>query len=283
MVAHDMGTAPSGELRIFYRRLGHPGRLPVLIVHGLSYFSYDWLPVAARLSSDREVACMDMRGFGDSGWSSTWDYSVPSMASDIVAVLDHLGWRRVALVGHSMGGRSSTYAAAKRPERVAGVALIDFSPENAPAGSKRVAQSVGNTPETFATIDDAMRYFGKMDRARFENYLRKTAEGYAVKRDPFFRDQFRAVLSGGERPKLGVDLWQLLGEVRCPLLSMRGARSDLYAAETKAKMQAANPRLRIVEVDAGHDIAGENPEGFLAALAPFLESLEEKSHEHARH
>ena len=66
------------------------------------------------------------------------------------------------------------------------------------------------------------------------------------------------MLAGGERPKLGVDMWQLIGEVRCPILSVRGTRSDMYAPETVAKMKAANPRLEVVEVDAGHDIAGEN-------------------------
>ena len=33
---------PSGDVEIFYRKSGRPGRTPVLIVHGLSFFSYDW-------------------------------------------------------------------------------------------------------------------------------------------------------------------------------------------------------------------------------------------------
>ncbi|MGH8741308.1 MAG: alpha/beta fold hydrolase [Burkholderiales bacterium] len=241
----------------------------MLIVHGLSYFSWDWLGVAQALGARREVIAMDMRGFGDSGWSAAQDYSVPAMAQDIVAVLEHAGWQRALLVGHSMGGRSTAYVAAKHPERVAGLVLVDYTPENAPAGAKRTTAIVGNTPDAFASIDEAMQYFGKNDRARFENYLKKTANGYSVKRDPFFRDQFKRLLEGGERPKLGVDMWQLLGEVRCPILSLRGTRSDMYAPETVQKMQAANPRLQVVEVDAGHDIAGENPQGFLKAFDSF--------------
>jgi len=280
-VAHQTATCTSGDVTIFYRRLGRPGRAPVLFVHGLSYFSYDWLPVAAALGNHRECAAMDMRGFGDSSWSPHKDYSVPVMARDIACVLDHLGWASAVLVGHSMGGRSTTFAAAKNPPRVAGLVLVDYTPENAPAGTQRTTKTVANTPDTFATVEEAMKYFGKSDRARFEAYLRKTEGGYIVKRDTHFRDQFRKVLETGERPKLGVDMWQLIGEVRCPILSMRGARSDMYAPETKEKMRAANPRVSVVEVDAGHNIAGENPQGFLAAIRPFLASLE-KSHEHAR-
>jgi pimeloyl-ACP methyl ester carboxylesterase len=279
-IAHQTGRVRSGDVEIFYRRLGTRGRTPVLVVHGLSYFSYDWLPVAQALGAEREVVAMDMRGFGDSDWSPRKDYGVPTMAGDIVHVLDHLGWKRAVLVGHSMGGRSTTYVAAKQAERVAALALIDFTPDNAPAGGKRVAQIVGNMPDAFPSVEEAMKYFNQSNRERFEAYLKPVAGGFAVKRDTFFRDQFRRILETGERPKLGVDMWQLIGEVRCPILSMRGSRSDMYAPQTKEKMRAANARVSIVEVDAGHNIAGENPQAFLAALRPFLASLEEKSHAH---
>ena len=165
-VAHQSGRVDSGDVSIFFRKLGNRALTPILVVHGLSYFSYDWLEVGQVLAADREVVAMDMRGFGDSTWSARKDYSVPAMAQDIVNVLDHLGWKRALLIGHSMGGRSTTYVAAKHPERVAGLALIDYSPENAPAGSKRVTQIVANTPDRFASIEDAMRYFGQSNRVR---------------------------------------------------------------------------------------------------------------------
>ena len=266
-IPHETGHARSGELQIHYRRLGKRGKTPILIVHGLQYFSWDWLRVAQALGAEREVLCMDMRGFGDSDWSAQKDYSVPSMAQDIVAVLDHAGWEKAVLVGHSMGGRSTTYAAAKHPARVAALALIDYTPENAPGGTQRTTEKVGNTPDSFPSVEAARMYLGpKKDLERYQHYLKDLK----VKRDPFFRDQFKRVLAGGERPKLGVDMWQLIGEVRCPILSVRGRRSDMYLAEGVAKMKAANPRLRVVEVDAGHDIAGENEAALLEELKKWL-------------
>jgi pimeloyl-ACP methyl ester carboxylesterase len=284
-VSHQTGVARSGDLALHYRRLGHPGGTPLVFVHGLSFFSWDWLEAAQALAPDREAACLDMRGFGDSSRAS--DYSVPAMAGDIGALMDHLGWPRAIVVGHSMGGRNSAYFAAKNPQRVAGLVLVDYSPDNAPAGSKRVAQSVAGVPDAFATIEEAMAYF-KADakdakkRARFEAYLAPVPGGFAIKRDPHFGDQFRKTLATGERPKLGVDMWQVLAELRSPTLVIRGARSDIFAPETVERVKAANPRIRVTEVDAGHNVAGDNLAGFLAAVRPFLASLEEKSHEHAR-
>ena len=266
-VPHETGRARSGGLGIFYRRLGKRGRTPVLIVHGLQYFSWDWLGVAQALGAEREVIAMDMRGFGDSDWSAQKDYSVPSMAADILAVLDHVEWPRAILLGHSMGGRSTTFFAAKNAQRASGLALIDYTPENAPAGTKRTTELVGNTPDSFPSLEAARAYLGPRKAAeRYEHYLRNLS----VKRDPFFRDQFKRVLAGGERPKLGVDMWSLLSEVRCPILSVRGKRSDMYAPETVAKMKSANPRLEVVEVDAGHDVAGENEKALVEVLGKWI-------------
>jgi esterase len=275
---HATGKFRSGDTQIFFRLFGKPGRMPIVIVHGLSYFSYDWIEPAQELAGDRHIAAMDMRGFGESDWAK--DYSVSANSADIIGLIDHLKWPKVVLVGHSMGGRQCTYCAAKNPARVAGLILVDWSPENAPAGTRRVTEIVGRTPAKFATVDDAMTYFGAdphsprgaAKRARFEAYLKPVSGGFAVKRDTHFRDQFKRVLETGERAKLGVDMWAVLSEVTCPMLVIRGRGSDMFAAETAIKMKACNPRASIVEVDAGHDVAGENLEGFLRETRAFLAS-----------
>ena len=273
-----MNKVTSGDVSIHYRRLGNNrGQSPILIVHGLSYFSYDWLPVGESLGAEREVILMDMRGFGDSDWSPSRDYSVPTMAQDIVAVLDDAGWKQATLVGHSMGGRSTTYVAAKHPARVAALALIDYTPENAPGGAKRTVEMVCGVPPRFRSIEEAMGYYRSKDRNRFVAYTRPAeGGGFVLKRDTYFQELFKS----GQRPSQGIDMWALIGEVRCPVLSMRGTRSDMYAAATVAKMQAANPRLRVAEVEAGHNIAVENPEGFLQAMRAFLKT---PAYAHQRH
>jgi pimeloyl-ACP methyl ester carboxylesterase len=272
--AHRNGTCPSGDVTLFYRRFGAPGGTPVLILHGLSFFSYDWIGVASELAAGREVVAMDMRGFGDSTWSPSRDYAVPTMAGDIVALLDHLDWPRAIVVGHSMGGRNASYFAAKNPARVAGLVLVDYSPENAPAGSKRVTDMVAGQPDVFGSVDEAMRHFGvpkdSPQRARFEAYLRPVPGGVQVKRDLHFRDQFRRVKETGERPQQTVNMWQVLGELACPTLVVRGAQSDMFAPETAARVKAANARISLVEVDGGHNVAADNPQGFLAAIRPFI-------------
>ena len=275
---HRTGTMTSGDVELFYRAFGSPGATPILIVHGLSFFSYDWIEVAAALSADREVVAMDMRGFGESGWSATRKYGVADFAGDCIAVIDHLGWDRVVLMGHSLGGRNSTWCAAENPGRVAALVLVDYSPQNAPAGSQRVTETVANVPDRFASVEDAMDYFGADGgasgvRERYEAYLKKLDDGYIVKRDTWHRDRFRKVLAG-QAPAGGPDLWDALGRVKCPVLEVRGTRSDMFAPETAERVRSANSGLRLVEVDAGHNVAGDNPEALLAEVGRFLKAQE---------
>jgi pimeloyl-ACP methyl ester carboxylesterase len=211
-----------------------------------------------------------MRGFGDSDWAD--DYSVPAMAADIGALLDHLGWRKAIVVGHSMGARNACYFASRRPRRVAALALVDYAPEYAGAGLLRAAESVAAVPDVFPSVDTAMAHFKapREARVRFAAYLLKVEGGYALKRDTWFRDQARRALAAGAPAQPRVDMWKALARLRLPTLVVRGTRSALFAAETVAKVKAANPLIRVAEVDAGHNVAGENITALVAALRAFI-------------
>jgi esterase len=262
------GTFLSGEVKLFYRLFGSQGAMPIVIVHGLSYFSYDWIPVATALSSNRQVAALDMRGFGQSEWPG--QYAVQQFASDIVSLADHLGWPEVALIGHSMGGRNACVCTAQNSGRVKALVLVDWSPEPAKEGTRRIAQTVASVPDCFESVEEAMRFFGSNDRARFEAYLQPVPGGFAIRRDPYFRDQFRKQLQTGERSGHGIDLWAALSSVSCSILLVRGARSDLLTREAAEKMRSTSEKLALVELGTGHNVAGEAPEAFSNAVRQFL-------------
>jgi len=275
------GTVRSGDVDLFYRRFGKPGATPLLIVHGLSYFSYDWIDVATALSHDREVVAMDLRGFGDSSWSPARDYALETFAQDIVALLDHLGWKQVILIGHSMGGRICLCTAAWYPDRVAALACVDFAPDVAAAGRAGVARRIGNQPDWFESVNQALTYHGYPEdlsaqapmRKRFEAFLRQEDGRYQLKRDLHFRDSFRQTLAGGKPQAVNVDLWGLLAQLIMPVLFLRGTKSDMFAPETLQKLRDNFPDASAEEVEGGHDLAGDNPEGVLQALRAFLSRI----------
>ena len=277
---HRTGAAQSGDVGIFYRRFGVPGRTPVLIVHGLSYFSYDWIGPAAALATDREVVAIDMRGFGQSGRSKTREYKLETMAGDVVAVLDSLGWARAALVGHSFGGRVCLATAGWHPACAAGLALIDFAPDVAPQGRRHTAERIGGQPDVFSSVDDALAYDGYPDeppgsprRTRTEAFLEKVDGGFALRRDLAFRDSFKKALEAGQSPAVPAYLWPMLSALEVPGIVIRASHSDMFAPETLDKVRKCNTRLEAIEVTGSHDLAGDNPAGLVTALRGLLDRL----------
>ena len=227
----------------------------MLIVHGLSYFSYDWIEPASRIATDREVVAMDMRGFGNSGCSPTRDYKLETLSADVICLLDHLGWQKAVLMGHSFGGRVCLATAGWRPERVAGLILVDFAPDIAPEGRRHTAERIGLQPDVFASVDAALAYHGHNDvpaasplRLRYEAFLKKIDAGYVLRRDLAFRDNFKKALDTGQSAPVPAFLWPMLQELTIPALVIRGSESDMFAAETLPKVRAVNPRITAIEI-----------------------------------
>jgi pimeloyl-ACP methyl ester carboxylesterase len=268
----------SGDVEIAFRRFGASGRTPILIAHGLSYFSYDWIGPATRLATDREVVAMDMRGFGDSSWSPARDYKLETLSADAIAVIDALGWRQAVLLGHSFGGRIALALAGWKPERAAAVVLVDFAPDIAPAGRRHTAERIGGQPDLFDSVDEALAYHGHADvpadsplRARYTAFLQHTDGGYRLKRDLAFRDNFRRALETGQSAPVPAYLWPMLSDLQVPALVIRASRSDMFAPETIDKVKAANPRAKAIEIAGSHDLAGDNPDALVAAVRSFLD------------
>ena len=157
-----------------------------------------------------------------------------------------------------------------KPERAAALVCVDFAPDLAAAGRKHVAERIGRQPDVFASVDEAMTYHHEdlgdaTRRARWEAFLKKTDAGYVLKRDLHFRDNFKRALEGNPTPAPQF-LWPMLGEMTIPTLVIRGSDSDMFAAETMDKVRATNPRAKVVEIAGSHDLAGDNPQGLVAAV-----------------
>jgi pimeloyl-ACP methyl ester carboxylesterase len=96
----------------------------VLALHGGPGLSYDYLDVAvAELASRYAVATYQQRGLAPS--TVEGEFTVAEAVSDIVAVLDGLGWDSAYLMGHSWGGHLVFHAAVAVPERLDGILSVD--------------------------------------------------------------------------------------------------------------------------------------------------------------
>jgi pimeloyl-ACP methyl ester carboxylesterase len=79
---------------------------PVVLLHGYPQTGQMWRKVAPRLLDDFAIVCPDLRGYGDSDKPRD-GYDKRTMARDIHLLMESLGHKRYAVVGHDRGARVS--------------------------------------------------------------------------------------------------------------------------------------------------------------------------------
>jgi pimeloyl-ACP methyl ester carboxylesterase len=269
------GRVNSGDVSIFYRAFGARGRTPILLMHGANYFdSYDWIGVAEALATDREVASFDKRGFGETGWSPSKDYSVDANMGDILAVLTELKWERPIVAGHSASGRLSISFAANFPDKISRLVVVDSGLAREEGGAR---SPTGNPPLVFDTVEAAMAHFAKLsnppriahDRERALAALVKVEKGYMLKRDPDFQNSNPQGEGANLPQRARRDVWQELSAVKCPIMIVRGLRSDRYTPEVIARINRDYPAIEWATVDSQHDVAAQAPQALVAAIRKF--------------
>ena len=101
--------------------------LTVLVLHGFTDSGATWELVAERLArAGHEVLAPDLRGFGNSDHVGAGGYyHFPDYVADVAALVEQLGRRRVALVGHSMGATVACLYAGAMPNRIERLVLLE--------------------------------------------------------------------------------------------------------------------------------------------------------------
>ncbi len=99
----------------------------VLLVHGWMMAGAVFDRIVPALAASWRVTVPDLRGTGDSSRPAT-GHSLPDHVSDLAAWLREAGLQRPAVVGHSMGGAIAQLLAARHPELVASLVLLNPVP-----------------------------------------------------------------------------------------------------------------------------------------------------------
>lgn len=252
----------------------------VLLLHGLMGRAAHWTSTARWLSERHRPVGLDQRGHGRSEKPAGGPFTRDAYVCDVEAAIEQLGLAPVTLVGHAMGALTAWQLAAKRPDLVAGLVICDMRASAPGAASQREWEDWFETwPLPFATLADVRKWFGEDDPwverpnpARGEFFAEVMAESPDGWRPVFSRRQMLE-----SRATWVYDAhWEELAQVRCPTLVLRGIDGQLGRAEAQ-EMVRVLPRGEYAEVaDAGHLVHYDRPEGWRAAVEPFLDRLAEE-------
>jgi pimeloyl-ACP methyl ester carboxylesterase len=243
---------PRGHLRVDD---GGHGGVPVLFLHGGAARLEQWAPALERQRRRRRAAALDLRGHGGSGPPRDGDDALEAMAEDVLAAADALGLDRFVLVAHSYGTAVAAAFAAARPDRLAGLLLVD--------GGVWIP-----TPADVELLRQGFR------PARYAAFVEGWFEPLLVSARPATRAEVLASLRATPRRVFAAAMYGSMGfDPRPALATFAGPKLAIAAAALDGPMmlQQAVPDLPTTLLEGvSHWLMLDAPDAFDGRLEAFL-------------
>ena len=241
---------------------------PLLIMHGLFGSGRNWSSLAQRLAGAHRVFALDARNHGVSPWAESMTYA--EMTEDVQALRAARGLGRVAVIGHSMGGKTAMLLALRHADAVERLVVVDVAPvAYAPSLAAYVRamrgvdlDGVSRRAEVDAQLAGVVTNPG--ERAfLLQNLVLEDGRARWRLNLPVI-ERFMPDISGFPTIDAGLSF-------AGPALFVAGERSSYVRPEHRPAIERLFPQARIVQIaEAGHWLHAERPEAFLALVAPFL-------------
>ena len=265
-------------LDLHYIDHGGEAEVSAVALHGFALNCHSFDEVAPTLSDLLHWYALDQRGHGHSDRAAKLgDYSRDHMADDIRGFIEAAALDRPVVLGHSMGGMNAMTFAAAHPEQLRALVLIDVGPGVSVDGAQQVRQFVQGPYELDsleAWVEMTHQYYPFRSkegiRKRLEVSLRETPEGKMAK---MFDERFRqADFRGVADARTGI--WETARALTVPTLLLHGEKSPVLKREQAQEFAEKVPVVRLVTIpEAGHSVAGDQPEAFVSAVREFLDDV----------
>ncbi|EDM45696.1 hydrolase, alpha/beta fold family, putative [unidentified eubacterium SCB49] len=116
---------------------------PLVILHGFLGSGDNWKTLANKFAEDGfQVHLVDQRNHGKSFHSDDWGYGV--MVDDLKNYCDHHSLASIALLGHSMGGKTAMAFGVSYPEMVDKLVIADIGPKSYPSHHQDILKALGS-------------------------------------------------------------------------------------------------------------------------------------------
>jgi pimeloyl-ACP methyl ester carboxylesterase len=237
----------------------HGGGPPLLLTHGYSSTSEMWKGQIAALSKHYKLVVWDMRGHGRSDYPDHASaYSEALTVADMAALLDEVGADRAIVGGLSLGGYMSLAFYRAHPARVRALLIIDTGPgfkkDDAREAWNKRAHDTGDRfeREGLAGLTSGSRERSSVSH-RDASGLARAARGMLTQHDA------RVI--------------ELLPDIKVPSLVVVGAEDAPFLAASDYMAAKIPEAKKVVIPAAGHAVNIDQPQAFIDAVLPFLDSL----------
>ena len=268
---HRDVTVKSTRLRVIEAGRGRA----VLFIHGLFEDARTWEDVMSRMTEQRRVVAVDLPGFGESEKPplARFEYTVDAFAEVLCDLYGGLDLGRTAVVGHGLGGAIALRLAAKHPELVSALALVDtlcypVDPD--------LYRWLGRVPFVGGLVFKQL-----LGRSAFRAFYEDRVVGRHFKADPArlnaYYDNFNSPAARSSTLatlRATVDTRPIVADIArivTPTLIIWGREDRVYPCELGQRLarQIHGSGLRLL--DTGHSPQEEQPDTVASVLTEFTD------------
>ncbi len=254
-------------MNLNYRTEGYGS--PLIILHGIFGSADNWLTIARKFGKYRKVYLLDQRNHGKSPHDE--DFSYEAMVNDLRLFLLANDIIKPDILGHSMGGKVAMFFAAKYPDMIKKLIVIDISPKSYPVGHDVIleglkALDIKNLSRRQEADEALAEYVEEVGVRQFLlKNLQRTDSGFAWKMNLDVIYDKIANVGKGLQPE---------AKFTHETLFVRGSLSRYILDDDLELIEKHFPHFKLITIQgASHWVHAEKPDEMAEVIGEFLQSI----------
>ena len=277
----------SQRLRLHYVDWGNPSASPLILLHGGRDHCRNWDWVASRLRHEWHIIAPDLRGHGDSQWSTDGYYNMPGYIYDLAQLIQQQQVAPVAIVAHSLGGNIALRYAGIFPRNVKKLVAIEgLGPAPkilAERGQQPIADRMarwvelqrelaGRLPRRYASIEEAFKRMQAANRHLSPEQARHlTQHGVNQNEDGTYSWKFDNYVRVWPPYDLSqAEIQELWARISCPTLLAYGKESWASNPAEDGRAKHFKTAEVVLFEKAGHWVHHDQLDAFVDTVRKFL-------------
>ena len=274
----NAGIVLANGIKMYYEIHGEKNsNAPLLIlIGGLSRDHTIWNNLLDNLSADFRVMVYDNRGTGQTDYLANSPYTIELLAEDLAALLDTLKITESAyIIGHSMGGFTAQYLAAKYPDKVRGLMLCNTCMKQPAAAKQYLTErliAIDNGVPAETMFRSVLPWLFSKDFVT-EDKIQTMLE--TVQQNPY--PQSLTSLRAQINACLVHDSSIIIDKIKAPTMIVTGANELIITPEVCKEMQERIRKSKVeILADTAHMIQLEQPDATCATIKGFVMIVEQQ-------
>lgn len=275
----------SNGLKLHYLDWGNPSAPLLILQHGMHDHARSWDWVARELCNDWHVIAPDLRGHGDSEWSTDGAYHTSYYLLDFAALIESLQVETFSIIAHSLGGNPTARYSGIYPERITKLVLVDALGPSVGALTRWNEEGVikrnrdwlekrqlmmSRKPRSYASIDDAVIRMKKSNKHLSDQQAWHLTEYGLQKKDEQYYWKYDSRTGAFSADDFAIHLSEYWQEITAPTLLCWGPESWNTNPDEDGNATFFSDAQTITFNNAGHWLHHDQLEDFVKEVKKIL-------------